>query len=95
MTWPRDVPAGTAALPDFAGRSSARTWLLSIARYTPPPCGPGGHPPRPRVSTVEDPTVERPSAAQSAVDEAVLLRTLVTELDADRREAFVLTRFWT
>jgi RNA polymerase sigma-70 factor (ECF subfamily) len=79
------------ALPDFAGRSSARTWLLSIARYTAADAVRAASR-RPRLTMIEDPTAEGPGAAHSAVDEAVLLRTLVTELDADRREAFVLTQ---
>ena len=82
------------ALPSFAGRSSARTWLLSIARrvaadqirrtMT-----------RPRTTAVEDwDTVVAVSPAQrwSGLDEGVLLRELVAGLEPDRRDAFVLTQ---
>ncbi|WP_240157324.1 sigma factor-like helix-turn-helix DNA-binding protein [Pseudonocardia broussonetiae] len=53
---------------------------------------------RPRTSGVEDwdalaaAVAPRPGLVRSAVDEAVLLRGLVDALDADRREAFVLTQ---
>jgi RNA polymerase sigma-70 factor (ECF subfamily) len=82
------------ALPSFAGRSSARTWLLAIAR---------------RVAADHVRTlVRRPRSAagpdwQSAaeatqveagprVEEMVVLRQLVRDLPADRREAFVATQ---
>jgi RNA polymerase sigma-70 factor (ECF subfamily) len=35
---------------------------------------------------------EPPGPVRSAIDEAVLLHTLVDDLDADRRDAFVLTQ---
>ena len=82
------------ALPAFAGRSSARTWLLSIARrvaadqvrrtIT-----------RPRTTAVEDwDTVvsASPTHRRSGFDEGVLLRELVAALEPDRRDAFVLTQ---
>jgi RNA polymerase sigma-70 factor (ECF subfamily) len=81
------------AMPDFAGRSSARTWLLSIARNTAADAVRlAGR--RPRTTGVDDPAAlaERPGRTRSAVDEAVLLRTLVDGLDAERREAFLLTQ---
>lgn len=80
------------SLPGFAGRSSARTWLLSIAR-------------RAAVDQVRG-AVRRPRSHGNpdwellhehvpvlpAVDERVLLRELLGTLDPQRREAFVLTQ---
>lgn len=87
------------ALPGFAGRSSARTWLLSVARHT---CADAVRTAirRPRTRGVEDWEAEtRASSGRSAAglvrtaaEEAVLLRELVRGLDPDRREAFVLTQ---
>jgi RNA polymerase sigma-70 factor, ECF subfamily len=81
------------ALPGFAGRSSARTWLLSIARYAAADAVRTATR-RPRTSGVDDreAVTARGGPARSAMDEAVLLRILVTGLDPDRREAFVLTQ---
>jgi RNA polymerase sigma-70 factor (ECF subfamily) len=80
------------ALPHFAGRSSARTWLLSVARHTAADAVRSATR-RPRTTSVEDPAATAdPRAIRSAVDEAVLLRTLVAALDTQRREAFVLTQ---
>jgi RNA polymerase sigma-70 factor (ECF subfamily) len=89
-TYLRALPA----LPSFAGRSSARTWLLAIARrvaadqirrtMT-----------RLRTTAVEDwDTVVAASPAQrrSGFDEGVLLRELVAGLEPDRRDAFILTQ---
>jgi RNA polymerase sigma-70 factor (ECF subfamily) len=82
------------ALPSFAGRSSARTWLLSIARrvaadqvrrtMT-----------RPRTTEVEDwdtVVAGSPTHRRSGFDEGVLLRELMAGLEPDRRDAFVLTQ---
>ncbi|MGH3887755.1 MAG: sigma-70 family RNA polymerase sigma factor [Pseudonocardiaceae bacterium] len=82
------------SLPSFAGRSSARTWLLSIARRvaadqvrriaT-----------RPRTTAVEDwdtVAAASPTHRQSGFDEGVVLRELVAGLAPDRRDAFVLTQ---
>lgn len=81
------------ALPGFAGRSSARTWLLSIARHTAADAVRTAMR-RPRTTGVADweslPAREAP--VRSAADEVVLLRTLIAALDPDRREAFVLTQ---
>lgn len=81
-------------LPSFAGRSSARTWLLTIARrvaadqirrrMT-----------RPRTTTVEDWDIiaaASPAHRRSGFDEGILLRQLIAELEPDRRDAFVLTQ---
>jgi RNA polymerase sigma-70 factor, ECF subfamily len=70
-------------LPSFAGRSSARTWLLSIAR---------------RVAADQTGrTTARSHTSASAPprsrwEEGAALRELVTGLEADRRDAFVLTQ---
>ncbi|MFZ0121106.1 MAG: sigma-70 family RNA polymerase sigma factor [Pseudonocardiaceae bacterium] len=82
------------ALPSFAGRSSARTWLLSIARrvaadqvrrtMT-----------RPRTVPIDDWDTEvaaNPLHRRSEFDEGMLLRELVARLQPDRRDAFVLTQ---
>ncbi len=81
------------ALPDFAGRSAARTWLLSIARYTAADAVRAATR-RPRTSGIEEPTAlaEHPGLPHSALDEAVLLRVLVNGLEDDRRVSFVLTQ---
>jgi len=82
------------ALPSFAGRSSARTWLLSIARRVAADQIRRATA-RPRTCAVEDwdAVVAADSAHhRSGWEEGVLLRELVAELDADRRDAFVLTQ---
>lgn len=73
-----------ASLHRFAGRSSARTWLISIARRV---CADAVRTaqrdrrlPPPEVRSVEDPAG------------AVVVRALVSALDPDRRDAFVLTQ---
>lgn len=73
------------ALPRFAGRSSARTWLLVIAR---------------RVCADHVRTVTRRrrgpeplgETVTGDISEQIVLRTLVDGLPAARREAFVLTQ---
>jgi RNA polymerase sigma-70 factor, ECF subfamily len=82
------------ALPGFAGRSSARTWLLSIARRVAADQIRRASA-RPRTSAVEDwdVVVAADSAHhRSGWEEGVLLRELVAGLEADRRDAFVLTQ---
>jgi RNA polymerase sigma-70 factor, ECF subfamily len=82
------------ALSSFAGRSSARTWLLAIARrvaadqirrrVT-----------RPRTTAVEDwdtVVAGSPAHRRSGFDEGILLRELVAGLEPDRRDAFILTQ---
>lgn len=82
------------ALPRFAGRSSARTWLLSIARrvvvdrYRAASA-------RPRTMDTEDwaDLMERRQPAHlPGFEEGVALADLVAALDPARREAFVLTQ---
>lgn len=84
------------SLPRFAGRSGARTWLLSVARHT---CADAVRSAvrRPRTSGIDDwetlaAVAPRPGLVRSSMDEAVALRDLVDALDDDRREAFVLTQ---
>ncbi|HJT02678.1 MAG TPA: sigma-70 family RNA polymerase sigma factor [Pseudonocardiaceae bacterium] len=69
------------ALPGFAGRSSARTWLLAIARQV------AADQIRRRSTRPRVPAHRRPG-----FDDGILLRELVAGLDADRRDAFVLTQ---
>jgi RNA polymerase sigma-70 factor (ECF subfamily) len=78
----------------FEGRSSARTWLLSIARRTV-----ADHIRavriRPRSADLPEwqSVVERAApAADAGLDDAVALADLVRALDRDQREAFVLTQ---
>ena len=72
-----------ASLHRFAGRSSARTWLLSIARRT---C----------ADAVRAAVKQRalPASDDQHPDhaEGIALRSLLAALDDDRREAFVLTQ---
>ena len=68
------------ALPRFAARSSAMTWLLSLAR---------------RVwadSMRYDRARPRKSAAESSWSEWVDVRMLIDALPAERREALILTQ---
>ena len=77
------------ALPSFAARSGARTWLLSIARRV---CADAvrERQRRPRVDASAE-VPERPGPGAD-VGEGVALRATVAALDPDRREAFVLTQ---
>jgi RNA polymerase sigma-70 factor, ECF subfamily len=73
-----------ASLHRFAGRSSARTWLLSIARRV---CADAV---RAAVRDRGVPADERRATGDHA--ESVALRAMLTALDVERREAFVLTQ---
>ncbi len=82
------------ALPGFAGLSSARTWLLAIARRTAV-----DHvrtvTRRPRVASLADwqSTAEATRGGQlGGFEEEVLLADLVRALPAERRDAFVATQ---
>ncbi|HEV7792188.1 MAG TPA: sigma-70 family RNA polymerase sigma factor [Pseudonocardia sp.] len=80
------------SLPRFAARSSARTWLLSIARRAA-----ADHVRtavrRPRTGAEPDwDLLPEHTPTMPGVDERVLLRELVLGLTEDRREAFVLTQ---
>jgi len=77
----------------FEGRSSVRTWLLTIARRV---CADAVRSRRRRpVTLVPDPgdleALGRPAGADG-VAESATVTDLLTRLDADRREAFVLTQ---
>jgi RNA polymerase sigma-70 factor (ECF subfamily) len=69
----------------FAGRSSARTWLLSIARRV---CADAIRARRPVVPVAAPEPTERASDHADAVG----LRILLDSIDATFREAFVLTQ---
>ncbi|MER7951713.1 sigma-70 family RNA polymerase sigma factor [Streptomyces sp. NPDC096079] len=82
------------ALPRFEGRSSARTWLLSIARRTVVDSLRRAAA-RPRLSDQDD----WQSAAERAqprglpgFDDGIALAELLAAIPAERREAFVLTQ---
>ncbi|NGX09049.1 RNA polymerase sigma factor SigC [Mycobacteroides franklinii] len=79
------------ALPRFAGRSTVRTWLLSIARRVV-----ADHirhlKSRPRIAhgaDLEEASLRRPT---HRFEELVELKSLLAALDDDRREALVLTQ---
>ena len=76
------------ALPSFAGRAAARTWLLSIARRV---CADAVRQKqrRPRL----DPTGTLPDPPVAGdLGDGVALRRQVAMLHPDRRDAFVLTQ---
>lgn len=79
------------ALPRFTGRSSARTWLLSIARrvvvdqirYKSS---------RPRTTQLADLTETHHSRRGSRIENIVEIRMLLDALEPERREALILTQ---
>jgi RNA polymerase sigma-70 factor (ECF subfamily) len=80
------------ALPRFAARSSARTWLLAIARRVA-----ADHirtlVRRPRLASGQDwEVVAEQAGAQSPLEDGVILRQLLLDLPVERREAFVATQ---
>ncbi len=76
------------ALPSFAGRATARTWLLSIARRV---CADAVRERRRRPRL--DLTAELPDPpAGGDLSDGVALRRQVAALHPDRRDAFVLTQ---
>ncbi|MET7697994.1 sigma-70 family RNA polymerase sigma factor [Streptomyces sp. NPDC005485] len=78
----------------FEGRSSARTWLLSIARRTVVDSLRYAAA-RPRTADVDDWTTWAERAQPSGLpgfDDGVALLDLLDALPAERREAFVLTQ---
>lgn len=82
------------SLPRFEGRSSARTWLLSIARRTVVDRL-RFQAARPRLSDTDDwqSAAERAQSAElPGFDEGVALSQLLDRLPYERREAFVLTQ---
>lgn len=78
------------SLPSFAGRSSARTWLFSIARRVAVD--------HVRTATSRPRTVPMTSshdvadADESGFDRQVALEQIIAALPTDRREAFVVTQ---
>lgn len=76
------------SLPGFRAESSARTWLLSIARRVA-----ADHLRTARTRPVTDGASEPDErAAAGDMSESVALRALVARLEPDRRVAFVLTQ---
>lgn len=81
------------ALPSFSGRSTARTWLLSIARHVAADAvRRAARRPRTAALPLEEALQTRATPWHPNIDEAVHVRALVADLDAERREAFVLTQ---
>ena len=78
------------SLPRFTGRSTARTWLLSIARRTVVDQIRRKQA-RPRTVTLTEPVVEVASPTERFED-IVEIRVLVDALDSDRRDALLLTQ---
>jgi RNA polymerase sigma-70 factor, ECF subfamily len=82
-----------AALHRFEGRSAVRTWLLSIARRV---CADAVRSRRRRRLTLvrEERDLETlaPASGGDPVAEDAAVADLLARLDADRREAFVLTQ---
>lgn len=80
-----------SALPRFAGRSSARTWLLSLARRA--WVDSVRHDmARPRKSAIEWEDATQASSTGTSWAELVDARVLMESLDDDRREALILTQ---
>ncbi|MFG2495648.1 sigma-70 family RNA polymerase sigma factor [Streptomyces caniferus] len=82
------------SLPAFEGRSSARTWLLTIARRTVADRI-RANKARPRVAGLADWEVVAEQAqceTGPGFDEGVALTDLLSALEPSRREAFVLTQ---
>lgn len=85
-----------SALPRFAARSTARTWILSLARRV--WVDSVRHDmarPRSSAMEIEDATSSTPAAETTGGQswaEWVDTRTLIDRLEADRREALILTQ---
>ena len=80
-----------SALPRFAGRSSARTWLLSLARRA--WVDSVRHDmARPRKSAVEWEDATHASSTGTSWAELADARVLMEALDPNRREALILTQ---
>ena len=78
------------SLPRFTGRSTARTWLLSIARRVVVDQIRRKQA-RPRTVTLVEPTVEMQQPTRQFED-IVEIRMLLDGLDSDRRDALLLTQ---
>ncbi|MEU6645347.1 sigma-70 family RNA polymerase sigma factor [Saccharomonospora sp. NPDC046836] len=81
-----------SALPRFAGRSSSRTWLLTIARRVVID-NIRRESARPRTSGQDWETIaEQASAGERGFEGAVDIQLLLDQLDTERREALILTQ---
>ncbi|MET7747496.1 sigma-70 family RNA polymerase sigma factor [Micromonospora sp. NPDC005367] len=78
------------SLPSFAGRSSARTWLLAIARRVAVDHVRAAMS-RPRTVPMPD-GYDTTDAARGGFERQVVLERLIAALPDDRREAFVATQ---
>ncbi|NES13562.1 MULTISPECIES: sigma-70 family RNA polymerase sigma factor [Micromonospora] len=81
------------SLPGFAGRSSARTWVFTIARRVAVDHVRAATA-RPRTAALPDwqSAAEAAGAVIAGSDDTVTLRRLVAALAPERREAFVATQ---
>jgi RNA polymerase sigma-70 factor, ECF subfamily len=80
-------PRALRTLPSFAGRSSGRTWLLSIARHTAADAVRAAMR-RPRLSAIGDEdTLDARGPVRGGAQEAVLLQQLIAALDPERPPA--------
>ncbi|HEU0240420.1 MAG TPA: sigma-70 family RNA polymerase sigma factor [Micromonosporaceae bacterium] len=82
------------SLRGFAGRSSARTWLLAIARNVAADhVRAAVRRPRPASLDARDPSAATPRTLRTGgFDDGVALRHLLEGLAPDRREAFIATQ---
>ncbi|MGW3887823.1 sigma-70 family RNA polymerase sigma factor [Micromonospora chokoriensis] len=80
-------------LPGFAGRSSARTWVFTIARRVAVDHVRSAVA-RPRLASVPDwqAAAEAAGAITAGADESVTVHQLIAGLTRERREAFVATQ---
>lgn len=79
------------ALPRFAGRSSARTWLLSIARRVVVDQIRRNQA-RPRTTTEVSLEGLIDTSQRARFEEVIEIKMLLDDVDSDRRDALVLTQ---
>lgn len=79
------------SLPGFAGRSTARTWLFTIARRVAVDHVRAAMS-RPRTAAVENWEAVADAAGGPRFEEELVLRGLLDDLAPERREAFVATQ---